>query len=98
MDFVYLSLHLLSEVLGTQMLGGPPPLVHEGDHLGLQGLGPAELEVGVDLVQPRGPDHHRVALRAVQGRVVVDPAKRGLRDTDSGVRVMLGQELWQNDV
>ena len=94
---MYLSLHLLSEVLGTQMLGGPPPLVHEGDHLGLQGLSAAEVEVGLDLIQPRGPDHHRVAPRTVQGRVVVDPAKSGLRDTDSGVRVMLGQELWNID-
>ena len=64
------------------MLGGPPPVVHEGDHLCLQGPGLAQLEVGGDLVQPRGADHHRVAPRAVQGGVVVNPAKCGLRDAD----------------
>ena len=75
------------------MLGGPPPLVHEGDHLLRQGPGLAELEVGGDLLHPRGAEHHRVAPRAVQGRVIVDPAKCGLRDADRGVRMVLGQKL-----
>ena len=90
---MYLSSDSLSKVLGTQMLSRPPPVVHEGDDLGLQRPGLAQLEVGVDLVQPRCSDHHRVAPRTVKGRVVVDPAKCSLRNADGRVRMVLDQKL-----
>ena len=79
------------------MLGGPPPVVHEGNHLRLQGPGLAELEVCGDLVQPRGADHHGVAPCAVKSGVVVNPAKCGLRDADGRVRMVLDQKLCLNN-
>ena len=76
------------------MLGGLPPVVHEGDDLWVKGPGSAQLEVGGDLLQSGGAHHHCVAPRPVQGRVVVDPAEGSLRDSDGRIRVVLDQQLW----
>jgi hypothetical protein len=70
----------LSEVFGTEMLGGLPPLVEELDDRLVQWRAESVAQVGHQLFRPGRAHHHAVAVLAGQARVMVEPSVGGFRN------------------
>ncbi len=70
----------LSEVFGTEMLGGLPPLVEELDHRLVQWRAESVAQVGDQLFRPGRAHHHAVPVLAGQARVMVEPSVGGFRN------------------
>ncbi len=70
----------LSEVFGTEMPGGLPPLVEELNYRLVQWRAESVVQVGDQLFRAGRAHDHAVAVLAGQARVVVEPYVGGFRN------------------
>ncbi len=70
----------LSEVFGTEMLGGLPPLVEKLNDRLVQWRAESVAQVGGQLFRAGRAHHHAVAVLAGQARVMVEPSVGGFRN------------------